>query len=329
MIGGNLATNAGGVNVLKYGNARDLCYGLEVVMPDGKILNDLNDLKKDNSGYDIKNLIIGSEGTLGVITAASLKTFPLTNNVVALMSVNTTHEAVKLYSFLSSKLEFSLHAFELINITGIKFLITTGLLIKTFPISTSKNWWLLVEVGGAEQGDLIESFQKLLSQASAFKMIDEIIISQNSKQYNDIWKIRELIPEANRLVGSVSNHDISLPLNRISDFIERAGIEILEVSEELRINCFGHMGDGNLHYNIFPPAGKSKDEYKFYQKEIHERVNNLVHEFKGSISAEHGIGRLKREELYKYSDPIKLDLMKSIKDLFDPNGILNPGTIFL
>ncbi len=326
MIGGNLATNAGGVNVLKYGNTRDLCLGIEAVLADGRLFNDLKELKKDNFGFDIKNLLIGSEGTLGIITSASLKTFPVTNNTVAMVSISSPSEAVELFDILSSKLEFCLQAFELISSIGIKFLSSTGLR-KSFPINSDKGWLALIEVGSAEIV-VTDFFESLLNQATEKGIIDDVIISQNDRQYHQLWEIRELIPEANRLIGSISNHDISLPLARIADFIGSAVIEISKISSELQINCFGHIGDGNLHFNVFPPSGSSKEDYEEYKGKITVMVNDLVLEYKGSISAEHGIGRLKKDELYRYSDPTKLELMKSIKNTFDPNNILNPGSIF-
>ena len=328
MIGGNLATNAGGVNVLKYGNARDLCLGIEAVLADGKIFNDLKELKKDNSGYDIRNLLIGSEGTLGVITAASLKTFPMTNNIVAMVSMKSPEEAVELYSFLESRLECSLQAFELISSTGIEFLNTTGLL-KSFPINTKRGWFVLVEVGSTDTHLEKNFFESCLYEANKNGLVDEIIISQNERQYDSLWEIRELIPEANRLIGAISNHDISLPIAQIAEFISKAGEEILKISNTVRVNCFGHIGDGNLHFNVFPPNGSSKKEFDFFSEKITEKVNNLVFDYNGSISAEHGIGRLKKDDLCKYSEPLKLELMKRIKNTFDPKNILNPGSIFI
>ena len=328
MIGGNLATNAGGVNVLKYGSARDLCLGIEAVLADGKLFNDLKELKKDNSGYDIRNLLIGSEGTLGVITAASLKTFPKTNNIAAMVSIRSPNEAVELYSFLNSRLEFSLQAFELISSTGIEFLSMTGLR-KSFPINSKRDWFVLLEVGSTEISLLKDFFESCLYEANEKGVVDEIVISQNERQYDSLWEIRELIPEANRLIGAISNHDISLPIAKIAEFIGKAEEEILRISNSVRVNCFGHVGDGNLHFNVFPPNGSSKKEFDFFSEKITERVNSLVFDYNGSISAEHGIGRLKKDDLYKYSEPIKLELMKRIKNTFDPRNILNPGSIFI
>ena len=328
MIGGNLATNAGGVNVLKYGNARDLCFGLEAVLGDGRIYSDLKGLKKDNTGYDIKNLLIGSEGTLGIITAASLKTFSLTRNKAALVSVNSPSDAVELYEYLSSNLDLSLQAFELISRVGIEFLSSTGLM-SSFPIAPSNGWLVLVEVGSKHEELLGDSFEVFLSDAMKRNLAKQVIISQNQKQFDYFWELRELIPEANRLIGSISNHDISLPLANLASFIQRASTEISQISDFLRINCFGHIGDGNLHFNVFPPVGKLKCEFECYEEIIREKINDLVVSLDGSISAEHGIGRFKREDMYKYTDPTKISLMKSIKDIFDPNSILNPGSIFL
>ena len=200
---------------------------------------------------------------------------------------------------------------------------------KSFPINSKRDWFVLLEVGSTEISLLKDFFESCLYEANEKGVVDEIVISQNERQYDSLWEIRELIPEANRLIGAISNHDISLPIAKIAEFIGKAEQEILRISNSVRVNCFGHVGDGNLHFNVFPPNGSAKKEFDFFSEKITERVNSLVFDYNGSISAEHGIGRLKKDDLYKYSEPIKLELMKRIKNTFDPKNILNPGSIFI
>ena len=326
-IGGNLATNAGGLNVLRYGSTRSLCLGLEVVFADGSIWNGLSRLHKDNTGYDLKNLVIGSEGTLGIITAATMKLFSKPKDrSVALIAVGSPKDALRLLSEAKDYFGETISAFELINKMGIQFLKETGLNFK-FPLSAIPEWMVLLEIGhpvrfGTEK-NINDFFENILSSSLAL----DGALAENMRQQNDLWAIRENIPEANRRIGSVSSHDISLPLSEVSDFVEQARIEISKLGQ-FRINCFGHLGDGNLHFNIFPEKGNNREIYNDIRPTVKTVIHDLVHKYGGSVSAEHGIGRLKTNDLIKYSDPIKLKLNKSIKKAMDPNGILNPGVIF-
>jgi len=326
-IGGNLATNAGGLNVLRYGSTRNLCLGLEVVFADGSIWNGLSRLHKDNTGYDLKNLVIGSEGTLGIITAATMKLFPKPKErTVALIAVGSPKDALRLLLEAKACFGETISAFELINEMGIQFLKETGLNFK-FPLSAIPEWMVLLEIGhpgrfGAEK-NINDFFENILSSSLAL----DSALAENMRQQNDLWSIRENIPEANRRIGSVSSHDISLPLSEVSDFVEQARIEISKLGQ-FRINCFGHLGDGNLHFNIFPEKGKNREIYNDIRPTVKTVIHDLVHKYGGSVSAEHGIGRLKTTDLIKYSDPIKLKFNNSIKKAMDPNGILNPGVIF-
>ena len=326
-IGGNLATNAGGLNVLRYGSTRSLCLGLEVVFADGSIWNGLSRLHKDNTGYDLKNLVIGSEGTLGIITAATMKLFSKPKDKsVALIAVGSPKDALRLLSEAKDYFGETISAFELINKMGIQFLKETGLNFK-FPLSAIPEWMVLLEIGhpvrfGTEK-NINDFFENILSSSLAL----DGALAENMRQQNDLWAIRENIPEANRRIGSVSSHDISLPLSEVSDFVEQARIEISKLGQ-FRINCFGHLGDGNLHFNIFPEKGNNREIYNDIRPTVKTVIHDLVHKYGGSVSAEHGIGRLKTNDLIKYSDPIKLKFNNSIKKAMDPNGILNPGVIF-
>ena len=326
-IGGNLATNAGGLNVLRYGSTRSLCLGLEVVFADGSIWNGLSRLHKDNTGYDLKNLVIGSEGTLGIITAATMKLFSKPKDrSVALIAVGSPKDALRLLSEAKDYFGETISAFELINKMGIQFLKETGLNFK-FPLSAIPEWMVLLEIGhpvrfGTEK-NINDFFENILSSSLAL----DGALAENMRQQNDLWAIRENIPEANRRIGSVSSHDISLPLSEVSDFVEQARLEISKLGQ-FRINCFGHLGDGNLHFNIFPEKGNNREIYNDIRPTVKTVIHDLVHNYGGSVSAEHGIGRLKTNDLIKYSDPIKLKFNNLVKKAMDPNGILNPGVIF-
>ncbi|APX89357.1 hydroxyacid dehydrogenase [Brevirhabdus pacifica] len=325
-IGGNLATNAGGVNVLRYGNARDLCLGLEAVMPDGTIWRGLSRLRKDNTGFDLRNLLIGSEGALGVITAAALKLFPLpAARATALLAVPDPQAALSLLALAGDLLGPSVSAFELIGGQGLAFLAETGL--RERPLFDAPTpWCVLIELDLTESDDPSAPLEKLFVAAMERGLVEDGLIARSEAQRNEFWDLREMLPEANRRIGSISSHDISVPLGAIPEFIHRAGRAVAGVGP-LRVNCFGHMGDGNLHYNIFPPAGKSRQEFETDRPRLNRLVHDLTHELGGSISAEHGVGRLKLSDLQRYGDPVKLAAMRAIKNALDPTGIMNPGAV--
>ena len=325
-IGGNLATNAGGVQVLRYGNTRDLCLGIEAVLPDGSILNGLKRLRKDNTGYDIRNLLIGSEGTLGIITAACLKLFPKPKETITgLLEILSPEIAIKTLSDLQAKLDSSITAFELIHKQSYNFLSEVCPDVK-IPFNKHPEWSILIELSGGVgsnlESRLFEGIEELLIKG----LINDALIAQSEKQAKEFWNLRENIPEANRRIGSISNHDISLPISLIPKFIDEMPDAMVHLGD-LRINCFGHLGDGNLHYNVFPPYGKNKNDYQHLREEIKTIIHDKINEFGGSVSAEHGIGRLKIDDLEKYGDPIKLMAMRSIKNAIDPKGIMNPGAV--
>lgn len=327
-IGGNLATNAGGVNVLRYGNARDLCLGLEAVLPNGEIWHGLSRLRKDNTGYDLKNLLIGAEGTLGVITAAALKVSPVPASVgTAIFTVRDVEAAIELLSMARARIGEGVSAFELIHRQGLAFLEAMVPQVRQ-PFAPPPEWCVLIDLGvaqgaGSAQAQLEELFVAALERG----LCDDGIIAQSESQRQALWDVRENIPEANRRIGSVSSHDISVPISRIAEFIPAGRAAISAVDPSLRVNCFGHLGDGNLHYNVFPAEGRSRQEYDSQRGEVKRIVHDLVHDYEGSVSAEHGIGRLKVEDLKTYGDPTKLAAMRAIKDALDPNGIMNPGAV--
>lgn len=325
-IGGNLATNAGGTGVLRYGNARDLCLGLEAVLPDGQIWRGLTRLRKNNTGYDLRHLLIGAEGTLGVITAAALKLFAQpAKSGTALMAVQSPAAALKLLSMARGQLGEMVSAFELIHRQGLDFL-TEVLPNVRQPFSDPPEWSVLIEIGVSGDIDPATALETLFENAVEAGLVHDGLIAQSQQQADDFWRIREMIPEANRLIGSVSSHDISVPLGAIPDFIAQGHDKIAAVGD-FRINCFGHVGDGNLHYNVFPRAGKTRTDHARQRDQIKRAVHDLVHAMGGSISAEHGIGRLKVDDLEHYGDPAKLSAMRAIKAALDPNGIMNPGAV--
>jgi FAD/FMN-containing dehydrogenase len=323
-IGGNLATNAGGVNVLRYGNARDLCLGIEAVLPDGAIWHGLSRLRKDNTGYDLRNLLIGSEGTLGVITAASLRLFPKpTTEGAALMVVPDPAAALSLLTLVQARCG-GVSAFELISGMGLQFLAETMPQVRQ-PFAQVPEWMVLIDLGlteGAPEAVLSDLFEAALAQG----LVTGGVIAQSTAQRSQFWALRETIPLANRAVGAVSSHDISLPLSEISDFIRAADAALARLGP-WRINCFGHLGDGNLHYNVFPPKGERPALYQNIAPAVQDLVHTMVMDRGGSFSAEHGIGRLKVAELERFGDPAKLAAMRAIKAALDPYGIMNPGAV--
>lgn len=325
-IGGNLATNAGGTGVLRYGNARDLCLGLEAVLPDGQIWHGLSRLRKNNTGYDLRHLLIGSEGTLGVITAAALKLFarPACEGT-AMFVVPSPEAALSLLSMARAQMGEGISAFELIHKMGYTFLSDTMPEVR-HPFPVAPEWSVLIEVGLAQGLDPEEALATLFEAAFEAGLASDGLIAQSEAQRSAFWTVRETIPEANRRIGSISSHDISVPLGAIPEFIAR-GREVVAQLGDFRINCFGHVGDGNLHYNVFPQAGKTRADHLAERDVIKVAIHDLVHALGGSVSAEHGVGRLKVADIEKYSDPAKLSAMRAIKAGLDPNGIMNPGAV--
>lgn len=325
-IGGNLATNAGGVNVLRYGSARAQCLGLEAVLPDGRVWNGLSRLRKDNTGYDLRDLLIGAEGTLGIITAASLRLMPRpAASGTAYLVVPHPAAALDLLALAQQHLGETISAFELIHRTGFDFLSQTLPQVRQ-PFATPPEWCVLIDIGLAAGLDPADQLTQLFGAASEQDLVTDGLIAQSEAQRTAFWSVREHLPEANRLIGAISSHDMSLPLAVVADFIARAPGVIASLGH-FRTNCFGHLGDGNLHYNVFPPPGGVRTDHLADSAPIKRALHDLVHELGGSVSAEHGIGRLKTSDLQRYGDPAKLAMMQAIKSAFDPRGIMNPGAI--
>ncbi len=325
-IGGALAVNSGGINVLRYGNARDLCLGIEAVLPDGQVLHGLRRLRKDNTGYDIRNLLIGSEGTLGVITAASLRLFPRPARTgTALFVLRDPAAGLALLSRARDAMGEAVTAFELLSGTGLSFLdeAQTGL---RQPFDPIPGWAVLVELGLPQALDPEAELAALFEAAQAAGEVSDGLIAQSGPQRDDFWRLRDAIPEANRAIGAIASHDVSLPLSEIPPFLERCGAALAAVGP-LRVNAFGHLGDGNLHYNVFPPNGIPARDFDGLRGRISETVHDIVHDMGGAFSAEHGVGRLKVGDVVKYGDPVRVDLMRRIKRLLDPEGIMNPGAV--
>lgn len=325
-IGGTLATNAGGVHVVRYGTMRDLCLGIEAVLPTGQVWHGLSRLRKDSLGYDLRNLIIGSEGTLGIITAASLKLVQsLRDETAAIIEVSGPEAALALFSLLCERFGEQLSAFELIDGTGFRFV---G---ECFPdrqalFAEPPDWAVLIDVGAVHQPDLTDRLADVIDEAVKAELADRAILSLTQAQRQQFWHFRETIPEANRRIGSVSSHDIAVPIASIPAFIAAANRAVSALGP-YRINCFGHMGDGNLHYNVFPAEDADPSRANEKRETIRHLVHDLVRAHDGTISAEHGTGRLNAAALSTHGDPTFLAAMRAIKNALDPHGIMNPGAV--
>jgi len=325
-IGGLLSTNAGGVNVLRYGNARDLCLGVEAVLPDGSVLHGLRRLRKDNTGYDVRNLLVGAEGTLGIITAASLKLHPVPARIgTALLQVPSPAAALRLLARAEAQVGGCISAFELISGQGLLFLDETMPDVRQ-PFPDRPDWSVLIEVGLPDGLESEPALLRLYSEAAELGLAGDGVIAQNERQAAAFWTLREALPLANRKIGAIASHDIALPLSEIPAFLSDAP-ELVARFGSFRINCFGHLGDGNLHFNIFPPMGETRTAYMGLSEAIQTAVHDLVMARGGSFSAEHGIGRLKVAALERYGDPARLAAMRAIKAALDPSGIMNPGAV--
>ena len=327
-IGGVLATNAGGVNVLRWGNARDLCLGLEAVLPDGSVWHGLKRLRKDNTGYDLRHLLIGAEGTLGLITAASLRLVPRPAvQAAALFAVPSPAAALDLLHLAEDRLPGLVSAYELIARAGFDFLAETMPEVRSPWPGPAPDWSVLIDLGLPEGLDGEAALAGLWEAAEARGLVRDAVMAQSAAQRTGFWRLRESIPLANRRIGAVSSHDIALPLSELAGFIEAAGPALAALGP-FRVNCFGHLGDGNLHYNVFPPPGRAAADFAAQRGAVKRLVHDMVHARGGSVSAEHGIGRLKVEDLARYGDPAHRAAMAAIKGALDPLGIMNPGALF-
>lgn len=326
-IGGNLATNAGGVQVLRYGNARELCLGLEVVLPDGRVWNGLRGLRKDNTGYDMKHLFIGAEGTLGLITAAVLKLFSRPRAVAtAWASVPTPVAAVALLTRLRESIGGRITAFELVGRPALD-LVLKNIPDSRDPLPGTSPWQVLIELSDTMESDLEAALADVLAAAVDADEVADAVIAASTTQARALWALRENISEAQKIEGISIKHDIALPVSRIAEFIERCDAALEQAFPGLRIVCFGHLGDGNLHYNQSKPSTQDNTAFIAQTESVNRIVHDLVHALGGTISAEHGIGQLKRTEIPRYKSPVEMDMMHAVKRALDPCGLMNPGKV--
>jgi len=327
-IGGNLSTNAGGTAVLRYGMMRDLVLGLEVVLPDGRILDTLNGLRKDNTGYDLRDLFIGAEGTLGIITAATCKLFPRPQTVVtALVAVANPAAAVSLLAHLRTASGDGLATFELMPRIAFE-LVLEHIPGTSNPFTQSHPWYLLIEATSSRQDEQFKTaIENALLAAHERDLLLDAAVAQSEAQRQMFWRIRESIPEAQTKIGASIKHDVSVNISSMPEFMSKATAECERIVPGGRVVSYGHLGDGSLHFNVSQPAQADKAEFLSRAPALNRAIHDLVAQFNGSISAEHGIGRLKRDELARYKNPVALEVMRSIKRALDPRGIMNPGKV--
>ncbi|MAR79573.1 MAG: hydroxyacid dehydrogenase [Rhodospirillaceae bacterium] len=327
-IGGNLATNAGGVHVIKYGNAKDLVLGLEVVLADGTIFNDLKKLRKDNSGYNINQLFIGSEGTLGIITAATLKLFPKpVERHTILVALDSIDSAIDIMNQLKKLFFDKLSALEFFSDFSLE--IAMKFISKlTPPFNENYPWYILIDIEETiETTETLELIENFLYKNLQKDIIKDGLISKNLKERNELWQIRESIPYAQKSEGASIKHDVSVPLSNISDFLVKTLQKVSELIPNIRPCIFGHLGDGNIHFNLTKPPDIEDDDFLKFQKEINKIIYDSIFQYEGSISAEHGVGLLKNEDIKNYKRKSELKLMFKMKNFFDPKNILNPGKL--
>ncbi|WP_407180669.1 FAD-binding oxidoreductase [Bradyrhizobium sp. STM 3562] len=327
-IGGNLSTNAGGTQVLRYGNMRALTLGLEVVLPDGGIWSGLRALRKDSTGYDLKQVFIGAEGTLGVITAATLRLFPRPRDIVAaLVAVPTPAAALDLLHLARSHIGESLSAFELMRRECMKWVLV-ALPGATSPFAEEYPWYVLIEAAGqGEPGALRGPTEQMLSEAMDKGLVINGVLADSEAQRRRLWLLREGQAEAQKAGGAGIKHDVSVPVSRVPEFIGRADAALAEAIPGIRPFAFGHLGDGNIHYNPMPPLGISPSQFAERRTEINRIVHDIVADLGGSISAEHGVGQLRRSEMFRYKSPAELNALKLLKQAFDPGNLMNPGKV--
>jgi len=327
-LGGNLSTNAGGTAVLRYGNTRDLVLGIEAVLPDGRIVENLKGLRKDNTGYDWKNLFIGAEGTLGIITGAVLKLFPTPRSYgTAMVALRDLDASVELLSMLRERSGDAVTTFELIprlamelacrHIDGVKD-----------PLDQPYDWYALMELSCAtDEAQTQELLETLLGEALESEVIQDAALANSGAQREAMWRMRENIPEAQSHEGPSIKHDVSVQVSRMPAFIREATTLVKELVPGCRVVSYGHLGDGNVHFNLSPAEGDRDPVFLEQAKRVNHAVHEVIASYGGSISAEHGIGRLKRDELAVYKSEAEIQLMRTIKAALDPSGIMNPGKV--
>jgi FAD/FMN-containing dehydrogenase len=326
-VGGNIATNAGGTQVLRYGNMREQVLGLEVVLPDGRVWNGLRGLRKDNTGYDLKHLFIGAEGTLGIVTAAVLKLYPRPRAIAtALVAVPDPAASVALLGRLRAACGERVTAFELIARVCLD-MVFRNIPNTRDPFLQPHPWYVLVELFDSAEGPGLASLmEEALGEAAEAGLVTDAALASSETQRLALWALRENVPEAQKIEGFSVKHDVSVPVSRVPQLIEEGNRELEAAFPGIRMLAFGHVGDGNIHYNAFPPVGARLD-FLPWSREVNGVAYGVVHRLGGSISAEHGIGALKRDELPHYKSALELELMRAVKRTLDPHGIMNPGKV--
>jgi FAD/FMN-containing dehydrogenase len=327
-IGGNLSTNAGGTGVLRYGNTRELTLGLEVVMPDGRVWDGLRGLRKDNTGYDLKHLFIGAEGTLGIITAAVMKLFPKPRaQATALVALEDPAAAVALLARLRDAVGERITGFELLARICLD-LVLQHIPGSRDPLAARHPWYVLVELSDSAEPRALEALlEEALGAAAEDGAIRDAVMATSGQQRQELWSLRENVSEAQKLDGPSIKHDVSVPVSRVPELIERAGAELARQFPDIRIVAFGHVGDGNIHYNCSAAARQQAKDFFALGPRVNKVVYDVVDALDGSISAEHGLGQLKRDEIRHYKDPFELEMMRAVKSALDPHGIMNPGKV--
>jgi FAD/FMN-containing dehydrogenase len=327
-IGGNLSTNAGGIAVLRYGNMRELTLGLEVVLPDGAVWDGLKGLRKDNTGYDLKQLFIGGEGTLGIITAATLKLFPRPREVeTAFLGLARVEDAMALFARARGATGDQLTAFELIPRIGLEIAMAHVPGVHD-PLARAHRWYVLLEMSSSQaESGLRAAFEAFLATAMSEGLVEDGTIAASAAQARELWRIREGMVEAQKQIGAGIKHDVSVPVSSVAEFIAAAADAVGRLYPGARPIPFGHVGDGNIHFNIAQPVGAAPAGFLAETGPINRIVHDIAARLNGSISAEHGIGLLKRDELPRYKSKVALELMRRIKAALDPDGIMNPGKL--
>lgn len=327
-LGGNISTNAGGTGVLRYGNTRDLVLGLEVVLPDGQVLDALGALRKDNAGYDLKHLFIGSEGTLGIVTAAVLKLFPLPRSrATAFVGASSIHAVTALLSRLRAEAGERLSAFEFMPRFGLDLVLRHAAGTRA-PLAQAHEFYALIELTSPEVDAPLEALLAGgLEAALEAGEIEDATLAASETQARDFWRLRELLAECQKFEGGSIKHDVSVPISRVADFIAETARLCEAALPGIRVCAFGHLGDGNVHFNLSQPVGMDKAAFLSEWHRFNTLVHDAVHARGGSIAAEHGVGLTKRDELLRYKDPVALALMVRIKQALDPENLLNPGKV--
>lgn len=326
-IGGNLSSNAGGTGALAYGIARELMVGIEVVLADGRVMNLLRKLKKDNTGYDLRHLFVGAEGTLGIITTAVVKLFPQPRAVeTAFIGLPSPEAAVKLLNLAQSRIGGTVTGFELMVRGIIEFALKHGHNVRD-PLGSVQPWYVLMEVSSQQETGLRDNVEGFLAEAIEQGLVGDATIAASLDQAKAFWHMRHTLTEVQKPEGGSIKHDVSVPVASVPQFIAEASKAVVELIPGSRPVPFGHVGDGNMHFNVSQPVGADKDAFLAQWKDVNAVVDKIVLKLNGSFSAEHGIGKLKRETLAKVKDPVALGLMRDLKQMFDPNGILNPGKV--